>query len=301
MENKKTITLFTIVITVLAFLCTMIGIYSIYLRNEFDFITIYGETVKIYGGGIYGYHTTAQVYQVIPHDFVTLVLALPALVISLIYTRKGSLKARLFFAGVTLYFLFSYTIYSFYAMYNKLFICYIAIMGLSFYTLYLTLKGIDALKVKDLFSIGYPHKLVGGFLIFVSTLMTLFWLKPISATIFSGSIPAADLGQSTTLVVYAIDLGFILPLAFVMGIRLWRQKPEGYVAGTILPVFLIFIMTAVFSKGVMLYLTNTATVIEMMIMIGTFGLLALTAVFINFSSMKKEGLDEHTRKKTKRA
>lgn len=286
MENKKTISYFVMAIGILVFIASTIGILSINFKNEYNFMTVYGELVTIYGGGIYKYHTTAQVYQAIPHDMVNLLLALPALAVSFIYTRKGSLKAKLFFMGVTLYLLFTYTVYSFYTMYNKLFICYVAIMGLCFYTLYLTLKQVDASQVKDLFKTKYPNKLVGGTLIFIATLMTLFWIKTVLETIFYGTIPVQDLAQSTTLVAQAIDLGLILPLIFVMGIKLYKKKAEAYVAAVVIPVFLIFMMSSVFSKGVMLYVTQTAKVFEMMIIIGTFGILALAITLLNFKSMK---------------
>jgi hypothetical protein len=101
MENKKSISIFVAFISVLVVIATTIGIASINLKHEFDFTTIYGDVVKIYGGGIYKMHTVAQVYQVIPHDMVNLILALPALLISYIFVRRGILKARLFFIAVT--------------------------------------------------------------------------------------------------------------------------------------------------------------------------------------------------------
>jgi hypothetical protein len=288
MENKKTISIFVSFITVLVVIATTIGIASINLKHEFNFTTIYGNVVKIYGGGIYKMHTVTQVYQVIPHDMVNLFLALPALLISFVFARKGILKARLFFMGVTLYLLFTYGIYTFYAMYNRLYICYVAVMGLCFYMFFILLKGTDAAKVKELFKDTYPNKLVGGFLITAATFMTLTWLKRIMPTALFNNIPTIDLAQSTTMVPQAIDLAFFLPLAFIMGIRLCRKKPEAYIIGTALPVFLVFMMTAIFSKGLMLQVTNTENGVGTMTIMGTFATAALIITIINFSFMKKE-------------
>jgi hypothetical protein len=224
MENKRSISIFVGLITVLVVIATTIGIASINLKHEFNFTTIYGDVVKIYGVGIYKMHTVAQVYQVIPHDMVNLFLALPALLISFVFVRKGILKARLFFMAVTLYLLFTYGIYTFYAMYNRLYICYVAIMGLCFYMLFITLKGTDATKVKELFKDNYPNKLVGGFLIIASSFMTLTWLKRVIPTVLYNNIPTMDLAQSTTMVPQEIDLAFVLPLAFLMGIRLCSKS-----------------------------------------------------------------------------
>ena len=103
------------------------------------------------------------------------------------------------------------------------------------------------------------------------------------------NIPTIDLAQSTTMVPQAIDLAFVLPLAFVMGIRLCRKKPEAYIIGTVLPAFLVFMMTAIFSKGLMLQITNTANGIGTMVIMGTFAAVALVITIINFKFMKKEG------------
>ena len=288
MENKKSISIFVGIIAVLVVVAAAIGIASINLKNEFEFTTIYGDVVKMYGGGIYRMHAVAQVYQVIPHDMVNLFLAVPALLISFLFARKGILKARLFFMAVTLYLMFTYGIYTFYAMYNRLYICYVAIMGLSFYTFILTLKGTDAVKAKELFKDTYPNKLVGGFLITASSFMTLTWLKTILPTAFFGTMPTIDLAQSTTMVPQAIDLAFVLPLAFVMGIRLCMRKPEGYIMGTVIPAFLVFMMTAIFSKGLMLQITGTADGGGTMVIMGTFALISMVVTMINFLFMKRE-------------
>ena len=288
MKNKKLISIFVGIIAILVVISTTIGIASINLKNEFNFTTIYGDVVKIYGGGIYKMHTVSQVYQVIPHDIVNLFLAVPALLISFAFAKKGILKARLFFMAVTLYLSFTYGIYTFYAMYNRLYLCYVAIMGLCFYTFFITLKETDDTKVKQLFKDNYPNKLVGGFLITAASFMTLIWLKGIMPTVLFNDIPTIDLAQSTTMVPQAIDLAFVLPLALLMGIRLCKKKSDAYIFGTVIPVFLVFMMTAIFSKGLMLQLTNTENGIGTMVIMGTFATIALIITIINFKSMKKE-------------
>lgn len=289
MENKKTISIFVGIITVLVVITSVIGILSINCKDEFSFTTIYGDVVKIYGGGIYKMHTIEQVYQAIPHDIVNLFLALPALLISFAFARKGILKARLFFMAVTLYFLFTYGVYSFYTMYNRLYICYVAIMGLCFYTFFITFKETDAIKVKELYKDNYPNKVVGSFLIIAAFFMTMTWLKGIMPTVFFNKIPSEELAQSTTMVTQAIDLAFYLPLSFIMGIRLWRNKTEAYVIGTVIPAFLVFMMIAVFSKGLMLHITNTANALETMVIMGSLAVVAMIITIINYRFMKKEG------------
>jgi hypothetical protein len=154
---------------------------------------------------------------------------------------------------------------------------------------FITLKETDATKVKELFKDNYPNKLVGGFLITTSSFMTLTWLKSIMPAAFFDNIPTIDLAQSTTMVPQAIDLAFVLPLAFLMGIRLCQKRPESYIIGTVIPAFLVFMMTAIFSKGLMLHVTNTENGVGTMTIMGTFAVVALIITVINFKFMKKEG------------
>lgn len=52
--------------------------------------------------------------------------------------------------------------------------------------------------------------------------------------------------------------------------------------------FLIFMMIAIFSKGLMLHLTKTENGIGTMAIMGTFAALSLIITIINFRFMKKE-------------
>lgn len=107
---KKSIKILVIMISILVVLASAMGISSIAMKNAYKFTTIYGDTAEIYGGVI-------------------------SLVVSFIIASKGNLKARLLFMAITLYLLFTYGIYTFYAMYNRLYIVYVAIMGLTFFAI----------------------------------------------------------------------------------------------------------------------------------------------------------------------
>jgi hypothetical protein len=56
-----------------------------------------------------------------------------------------------------------------------------------------------------------------------------------------------------------------------------------------MPAFLVFMMTAIFSKGLMLQITNTENGIGTMAIMGTFAAIALIITIINIRFMKKEG------------
>jgi hypothetical protein len=96
--------------------------------NPFVFTTLRGESVQIYGRGLYRYETlfTGAMYR--GQDAVTLVLGLPLLVLSTLFYRRGSLRGRLLLTGMLAYFLYVYVSMAFNAAYNSLFLVYVALM-----------------------------------------------------------------------------------------------------------------------------------------------------------------------------
>src|SRR5947209_14323870 len=82
----------------------------------------------------YARETASWAVQGIGQDIVNLVAAL-ALLITASLVNKGSVKAFLVWSGVLLYLIYAYVIYAFDVHFNRLFLVYVAILGLSFYAL----------------------------------------------------------------------------------------------------------------------------------------------------------------------
>lgn len=286
MKYNRVISAFVLVITLLAIVASVSGILTLGKMSTFDFTTVHGQVVKIYGGGLYKYNSVGQVYQAIPHDFVTLLLAIPALIVSFVLTRKGSLKGKLFLTGIVAYIFITYFMYTFIAMYNRLFIVYILLTSFSFYTLLLLLLGWKE-NVKQCVTSIYPNKFIGTFLMIASVLTALVWLKEPLATLFTGSIPVGILEQGSTMPVQAIDLAFFLPITFVMGAMLRKGEPIGYIGGTIASVGLMFIMTAIVSKGVSLKLAGFSGVIPLIICMGIIDIFAIICTIITFKNIRE--------------
>ena len=61
-------------------------------------------------------------------DMLTLVLAVPALVVALYYARRGSLRAYVVWLGVTGYLLYTYASYSFLTAFNRLYLVYVGLL-----------------------------------------------------------------------------------------------------------------------------------------------------------------------------
>ena len=181
-------------------------------------------------GGVYR-DTAGMVRQAAAADLVTLLLAVPALALSLWWARSGSAVGRMIAIGALGYLSYSYAIYAFSVVINPLTPIHIAILGLATWALVLSVFGIDDLTVDHTASYRLPRRTTGAFLFLVAALFAAAWLGQIAGAISSGTLPVAisDLGLPTN-AVYALDLAFALPVFVVAGLWLVRRDPRGSAA-----------------------------------------------------------------------
>lgn len=99
--------------------------------------------MQIYGQGLYKYDIPLTAVGYRAADAVTLVLALPLLIISLLLYRRGQLRGGLLLTGVLAYFLYTYGSMAFGAAYNPLFLVYTILFSASLFALVLSLLSFD--------------------------------------------------------------------------------------------------------------------------------------------------------------
>jgi len=81
MKFRKTISLLVFCIAALSLIATTCGIFSKQGPGEYEFTSIHGQTITIYGKGIYCSNSVSAALQAIPQDIVTLVLGIPILLV----------------------------------------------------------------------------------------------------------------------------------------------------------------------------------------------------------------------------
>lgn len=248
MKQKGIIIILTILIVTGATVATLTGIFSSGGTGPGTFQSIHGNEVKLYGKGIYQYMSADVAPQGIAQDWVTLIVGIPLLIISLVLSRKRAVRYRILLAGVTGYFMLTYMFYLAMAVYNPLFLLYAALFGLSFFSL--TVNLIDIFP--DFTLLGYsgkvPLRFAGGFLIFNAVAIASMWLGVVVPPLIDGSIYPKELAHYTTLIVQGYDLGLALPIAAVTGILLIRKNRFGLMFGPVYLVFLTVLMMALVGK-----------------------------------------------------
>ena len=233
MKYYKIISLLALCIVILSIFASVIGIFSNAGGGNYEIESFRGETINIYGKGLYSDDSIAVVAQGKAQDIVTLALGIPLLIVSLYRSLKGSLKARLLLTGTLGYFLYTYISYVFLWMYNPMFIVYVILMSASFFAFSLSIMSIDISNISSAFNKKLPVKFLGGFQIFFAAGLCLLWMGKVIPTITNGTVPLG-LEHYTSLVIQGLDLGFIVPLALLSGILLIKRKPFGYLLSSVI-------------------------------------------------------------------
>jgi hypothetical protein len=184
--------------------------------------------------------------QAIAQDYVTLFMGVPLLLFSLYLSGKGLLKGHLLLTGTFGYFLYayaSYASYSFLSMYNSLFLVYVLLMSASFLAFTLAMMSFVISKLPLFFTEKLPVKLVGSFLLFASFVFGMMWLGKIVYPLMNHT-PPEGIEHYTTLVIQALDLGFVVPIGTIAGILLMRRRSFGYLLGPVIIIKEITLLTA---------------------------------------------------------
>lgn len=173
-------------------------------------------------------------------DLINLFVGGPVMLLALFYMNRGSKTASWIFAGVVFYYLYSYIIYTFGIHHNNLFLVYCATLALSTYIFIFWIYYNSGLNIKSWFSQAPPAKGIGLFLLAITGMFYMIWLKDIVPPLLKGEVPLfVQENNYTPNPIHAIDLSFALPGMIITSILLFKKHKLGYL---IAPVFLVFIV-----------------------------------------------------------
>ena len=149
--TKGKIDFMSILTVILLCICSLSGIFSMNFNNSFDVVNQYGDTVAIFGSGIYSGDSYFKAPISIGTDFSVFFVVVPLFIITLSRMTKGNsniirLKLMSLYAAA---FYYSISI-ALGVKYNQLFLVYTALFGC-------TLFGrIKFFRQLDLKAMNYP-------------------------------------------------------------------------------------------------------------------------------------------------
>jgi hypothetical protein len=194
------------------------------------------------------------------NDIVTLVLAIPILILSLILSFRGSDRAKLVWLGSLFYMTYNFGFYLFGASLNRFFLIYVLIFVLSVFALIFGLSRLDIQRFHNKFSHKIPVKPISAYMIIWALLLTVAWVSQTMGYFFTGELPQImiDSGGKTNLVAI-MDLTLIVPPVLLGAVYLWQKKIWGYiVAGMINIMGVIYLVLLIVGTAGM-YISGEGT------------------------------------------
>lgn len=281
-NRDKSLHIVTLLIIVLSIITSAVGLFYTTGGQSYDFVNQYGDTVKIYGDGLYAHDSYMMAPIFRGTDFTVLFIAIPALIAALILDikRKG-LKSRIFLMSVISLFTYYSASIAFGVTYNILHLVYIALFSSSLFGLIIAIGSLDKKQIKNSMGDKLPIKGIYVFLLLVGIALIVAWLPDIMKSLVSGrSLELIEV--YTTQITYVIDMGVVAPAALICSFELKKRNGLGYIilpllltlctaVGIMLPIQTVFQIAAGISLPIGAIITKIAT----------FVVLALFALYFN--------------------
>jgi hypothetical protein len=168
-------------------------------------------------------------------DAITFLVGVPVLAVALALSIQGSARAQVVWIGMLVYAAYTYAYATFGAVFNDAFVVHIAILSASLFALACAVPNLDRRAIADALRSHVRARWVGGFLVVVGAAQGFLWGFLIVRNALTGEL-LHDIPVSGQHLVFALDLGILMPVLIVSGVLLWRERPLGYVLGPAMAV-----------------------------------------------------------------
>lgn len=174
-------------------------------------------------------------------SLVVLALAVPTLLLSMLWASRGSARAVLVWLGAIAYLLYNSVLFLFATPFNRLFPVYLAMLALALWSAGSIVTRLHVRAFPDPWSSRRGARAIAVYSWVVVALNALAWLRQIVPGLLRPAAPAFLAGTGLlTSPVYVQDLAVWLPLMAVGAAWLWSRRPWGYViVGALLTLWVL--------------------------------------------------------------
>ena len=255
-EKNKALIELNIAIIILVLVVTITGIFSFDPGQSYYAMNQYGESIRIWGAGIYSHDSFFKAPIQIGTDITVLFVVVPLTLYSFIkYRKEQSMERYIQNFGYISVLLYYSVCLAFGVTYNRLHLVYILLFSTCLFSFnvllayFYKMENEENREENSFFTKGMKVFLIlSGLSLFVA------WLPDIIPTLIKDS-PLVLIEVYTTEPTYVLDMGIISPLMFVTYYLCKKEKFIGYVllrmilivcliVGIMLPVQTIFQMLA---------------------------------------------------------
>jgi hypothetical protein len=271
----------------LALIAALAGLLWPGTGDPVPFTTVRGQTVLLYGQGLYRHDTLFSAGAFKGSDLLVLGVVLPLLLIGILSYRRGSLRGALLLAGALSYLLYNSASMAFGAAFNPLFLVYVALFSASLFAFITVLSIIDRTTLPAYIGPRMPRRAAAAVLFIVGPGTAALWLTEMMGALLAGEAPAG-LGSYTTLFTHGLDMAVIAPASVLAGVLLLRRHPLGYVLGVPILVLCTLIGPMVILQTVMQLRVGVAfSTTQVVVMIGGFVAMGLLAAVVTVAVLRQ--------------
>ncbi|TDN87756.1 hypothetical protein [Microbacterium sp. BK668] len=197
-------------------------------------------------------------------------LAVAVLIVGALRMRSGSAAARQVVVGSLLYFLYAYIVYAFALHFGRLFLVYVAVLGLTVYTLIVVLVGE---RGRPVLPSGVARTFAAWVLICTGAAFALLWLSEVlPATITGEAPPNLQVAGLIVNPIHVIDLSVVLPGMILVGVLALRGSEIGSFWLLPILVFSVLMGTSIVATMVLTLLSgNTAAIAPLILVTAVVG------------------------------
>lgn len=198
------------------------------------------STTALLTSDFYAKETINWQTQSLVQDMVDLSIIVPVLLVSGFLSRRFITGARLIWTATLLYIVYTFTIYCFDVHFNKLFLLYCFILGVSIYSFVWVSLSVRSQPIKVQVASNGLSLVTGIYLLTLSLSFIFFWLSEIIPAIRQGAAPEnlASVELATN-PVHVLDLSLLLPGMLFSSILILKRNRFGPSLAILFLTFLV--------------------------------------------------------------
>lgn len=222
----------------------------------------------------YGEETANWATQAKGQDIGNL-LAVLTLVVSGYGSHQGSHRAALVWLGTLLYLIYAYLVYAMAVHFGRLFLVYVAVLGLSFYAL---VSSLDRARADDRRHDPRARLHAGCTAIAIGVLFGLLWLGELVPATLSGDAPRSVVEAGLWVnPIHVVDLALLLPGFVVAGVLALRGSAAGqFLLGPLL-VFSVLMGSSIVAAMLLLLADGSGDALPPLVMVSAVVVASLVA------------------------
>jgi len=229
--------------------------------------------------------------QWLGQDIVTLLLALPLLLISFHKgIKKEHEKWTMVYAGILLYYAYTYSFFMFVANLSILYLFHLPIFSLSVIGLFMICTKLFNQNLEYSFQKSKLKVIIITYLIMISLMILFIWLNDIFAHLSNPEHVSDTPNGEAPLIIYSLDLAIIIPLMISAAVLLYKKSTLGYILSGIILTKTSTLGFALMAMSISLYVQNLNPDIFLILLWSIIGIIGSTLSILylkNLSVVKK--------------